>query len=85
VLRPGGTFHFLEHGAAPEPSVRRWQQRLEPVQRRLAGGCHLTRQPADALAEAGFEVVELHTGYLPGPAFTRPMAHLYRGRARSAS
>jgi ubiquinone/menaquinone biosynthesis C-methylase UbiE len=81
VLRPGGEVHFLEHGLAPSPRVRRWQRRLEPVQRRVAGGCHLTREPAALLTAAGFEVLEVSTGYLPGPAFTKPMAHLYRGRA----
>src|SRR3954467_14989111 len=43
VLRPGGTLHFVEHGLSPDPSVARWQHRLEPVQKRLFGGCHLTR------------------------------------------
>ncbi len=43
VLRPDGTLHFVEHGLAPDDSVLRWQRRLEPVQKRLAGGCHLTR------------------------------------------
>ncbi len=43
VLRPGGTLHFVEHGLAPDEGVRRWQHRLEPVQKRVFGGCHLTR------------------------------------------
>ena len=81
VLRPGGRVHFLEHGSAPSPRVRTWQRRLEPVQRRVAGGCHLTRDPVELLGAAGFEVEDVTTGYLPGPAFTRPMAHLYRGTA----
>ena len=53
VLRPGGTFHFLEHGLAPDEKVRRWQRRLAPVQRRVAGGCDLTRQAVDLLTTAG--------------------------------
>ena len=81
VLRPDGQVHFLEHGLAPSPRVQRWQRRLEPVQRRVAGGCHLTREPPALVTAAGFEVLEVSTGYLPGPAFTKPMAHLYRGQA----
>ena len=49
VLRPGGAFHFLEHGLAPDPRIARWQHRLTPVQRRLAAGCHLDRPVADDL------------------------------------
>jgi ubiquinone/menaquinone biosynthesis C-methylase UbiE len=82
VLRPGGCVHFLEHGRSPEPGVERWQRRLEPVQRRLFGGCHLTRDPAEALRRAGFDVTECDTEYLPGPAVSRPFVFLYRGRAR---
>lgn len=84
LLRPGGELHFLEHGLAPEPGVQRWQRRLEPVQRRVAGGCHLTRDPVAAASAAGFDVADVEVGYLPGPAVTKPMGYLYRGTARKA-
>ncbi len=82
VLRPGGTLHFLEHGLAPDPGVARWQRRLEPVQRRVFGGCHLTRDVPALIAGAGFEVVELDQRYLPGPRVGRPWAYGSRGVAR---
>jgi ubiquinone/menaquinone biosynthesis C-methylase UbiE len=63
VLKPGGTLHFIEHGLAPDASVRKWQHRLEPVQKRVFGGCHLTRQPADLIRGAGFEITELDEFY----------------------
>jgi ubiquinone/menaquinone biosynthesis C-methylase UbiE len=66
VLRPGGTLHFLEHGLAPDERVRRWQRRLEPVQYRLFGGCHLTRRIVDLLADAGFTVGEVDVFYEQG-------------------
>src|SRR5215212_877364 len=59
VLRPGGTLHFIEHGLAPDESVRRWQHRLEPVQKRVFGGCHLTRPIVELLTAAGFTIAEL--------------------------
>lgn len=65
ILRPGGQALFLEHGAAPDAPVRGWQERIEPVWKRLAGGCHLTRPVADALAGAGFAVELLGEGYTP--------------------
>jgi ubiquinone/menaquinone biosynthesis C-methylase UbiE len=79
VLRPGGSLIFIEHGAAPEASVRGWQDRLTPLWGRLAGGCHLNR-PIDRLIEAaGLHLTELETGYLiRGP---RPLTFHYRGRA----
>jgi len=67
VLRPGGRLHFLEHGLAPDERVRRWQRRLEPLQRRIAGGCHFTRQIADLVKAAGFTITELDVFYEPGP------------------
>jgi ubiquinone/menaquinone biosynthesis C-methylase UbiE len=66
VLRPGGTLHFLEHGLAPDASVQRWQRRLEPLQKRLAGGCHLTRPILDLLQTAGFSVEQVEVFYEAG-------------------
>jgi ubiquinone/menaquinone biosynthesis C-methylase UbiE len=66
VLKPGGALHFIEHGLAPDESVRRWQRRLEPFQKRFVGGCHLTRQIPDLIDSAGFTVTELDTFYGEG-------------------
>jgi SAM-dependent methyltransferase len=63
VLKPGGTLHFVEHGLAPDESVRRWQHRLEPIQKRVFGGCHLTRPIVDLLTTAGFTITELDVFY----------------------
>ncbi|MFN3863101.1 MAG: class I SAM-dependent methyltransferase [Erythrobacter sp.] len=65
ILRPGGQMLFLEHGRAPDAGVRGWQERIEPVWKRLAGGCHLSRPIASALAGAGFAVEKLGEGYTP--------------------
>jgi ubiquinone/menaquinone biosynthesis C-methylase UbiE len=66
VLKPGGTLHFVEHGLAPDEGVRRWQHRLEPLQKRLFGGCHLTRPVADLIRGAGFTITQLDTYYEQG-------------------
>jgi len=66
VLKPGGRLHFVEHGLAPDEGVRRWQHRLEPIQKRLFGGCHLTRPVVDLLRRAGFEIGELDRYYEKG-------------------
>ncbi len=65
VLRPGGALHFVEHGGAPDAGVRRWQHRVEPIQKRLAGGCHLSRDIPALLEEAGLRVERLETYYAP--------------------
>jgi ubiquinone/menaquinone biosynthesis C-methylase UbiE len=79
VLRPGGRLLFVEHGRAPDESVRRWQDRLTPAWKRISGGCHLNR-PIQTMIEAnGFRCDQLETGYMPGP---KPMAFLYEGCAR---
>ncbi len=67
VLRPGGRFHFLEHGLAPDARVATWQRRIEPVQRRVADGCHLTRDPVALVADAGFVVERHESRYASGP------------------
>jgi ubiquinone/menaquinone biosynthesis C-methylase UbiE len=67
VLRPGGELLFAEHGRAPDPEVRRLQERINPIWKRFAGGCNLNR-PIDALVgDAGFDVQSLDKDYLPGP------------------
>lgn len=81
VLRPGGTFAFLEHGLAPQPGVVRWQRRMEPVQKAVAGGCHLSRDIPRLISSAGFEIVELEERYLPGPKVARPWTYVYSGNA----
>lgn len=59
VLKPGGCFLFVEHGLAPEPGVRKWQQRLTPCWKALGGGCHLNRAVDDLIWDGGFEIVSL--------------------------
>ena len=66
VLKPGGTLHFVEHGLAPDEKVQRWQHRLEPVQKRVFGGCHLTRQISSLLTDAGFTITEQDVFYEDG-------------------
>jgi ubiquinone/menaquinone biosynthesis C-methylase UbiE len=79
VLKPHGKLLFVEHGLAPDASVRRWQDRLTPIWRRISGGCHLNR-PIRSLIEGGeFSVERLETGYMPGP---KPMTFMYEGSAR---
>jgi ubiquinone/menaquinone biosynthesis C-methylase UbiE len=79
VLRPGGKLLFAEHGLAPDESVRRWQDRLTPVWRRIAGGCHLNRPIRSMIEGAGFRIDRIETGYIPGP---KPMTFMYEGSAR---
>jgi ubiquinone/menaquinone biosynthesis C-methylase UbiE len=66
VLKPGAPLHFLDHGLAPDEPVRRWQHRLDPIQQRLFGGCHLTRPIADLVTEAGFTIIEIDVFYEKG-------------------
>jgi ubiquinone/menaquinone biosynthesis C-methylase UbiE len=79
VLRPGGMLLFVEHGRAPDPSVRWCQDRLTPAWRRVAGGCHLNRRMNDLVLAAGFRLEDLKTGHLSGP---KPLTFMYEGRAR---
>jgi SAM-dependent methyltransferase len=78
VMAPGARLLFCEHGRAPDESVRRWQQRLQPLWGKLAGGCQLGRDIPALLLQAGFRLRDLNTRYLPGP---RPLSFHYWGEA----
>lgn len=79
VLKPGGTFVFVEHGLSPDPKVARWQQRLTPLQRIVGDGCHLDRDIQGLLVSAGFEIEDIQRYYFEGAP--RIMGYFYRGRA----
>jgi SAM-dependent methyltransferase len=81
VLKPGGTLHFVEHGLAPDERVRRWQHRLEPLQKRLYGGCRLTRPILDIVGGAGFTVTTVDVFYDEGP---KPFVAISLGTATRA-
>jgi ubiquinone/menaquinone biosynthesis C-methylase UbiE len=81
VLVDGGRFHFVEHGIASDVGVARWQHRLTPAHRAVAGGCRLDRSIDRIVERAGFQVEELDRFYAPGPRLTRPFGAIYLGRA----
>lgn len=82
VLSPGGQLLFVEHGRSPDARIARWQDRLTPAWRTVAGGCHLNRPVGRLLEEAGFRMTRLDTGYMKGP---RPMTFMYEGAAEPAA
>jgi hypothetical protein len=69
---------FVEHGLAPEESIRKWQNRLTPLWKRIGGGCHLNRPIRALIESAGFSILRLETGYVKGPS---PMTFFYEGCA----
>jgi ubiquinone/menaquinone biosynthesis C-methylase UbiE len=79
VLKSAGRLIFVEHGRAPDADVAAWQDRLTPLWKRLAGGCHVNRKIDELITSEGFEIVELTTCYLRGP---RPMTYTYQGVAQ---
>lgn len=79
VLKPDGRLLFCEHGLAPDISVERWQHRLTPFWKPMAGGCHLDRDIPALIRAGGFVIDELSETYLPGP---RPMSYVYSGVAQ---
>ena len=76
VLRPGGRFIFIEHGRSPDAPVLAWQERLNPIWQRVAGGCHLNRSIDLLVVASGFRITEIERGYSRGP---RPFTYLYKG------
>ena len=75
VVKPGGKLFFVEHGAAPDAGVAKWQRRVEPVWKRFTGGCHLTRKADELIQDAGFRLESLDSAYLPGPKIASFMTH----------
>ena len=82
VLRPGGKALFLEHGRAPDADVQKWQDRIEPIWKRIGGNCHLTRAVTSAYEAAGFKVSNGDKGYTPKTP--RPFGWIEWGEARLA-
>ena len=80
VLKPSGKLLFAEHGLAPDDAVQKWQRRLEPTWRRMAGGCHLTRDVPSLLKEAGF-ATKLDAAYVAWP---KSLAYNIWGEATAA-
>ena len=78
VLKRGGQLLFCEHGAAPDAGVLRWQNRINPLWRQLAGGCHLNRNIPGLIRRGGFEITRMDTMYIPG---WRPTSFNYWGTA----
>lgn len=78
VLKPGGQLLYCEHGKAPDDSVRRWQDRLNPTWKKVAGGCNMNRDIPELLDSAGFSIVEDNRMYIPGP---KALSYQYWGYA----
>jgi ubiquinone/menaquinone biosynthesis C-methylase UbiE len=78
VLKNGGSFHFAEHGRSPDESLARWQDRLTPIQRRIAGGCHLNRPIQMLIEESGLQLAKIETYFVAGP---RVIGYTYEGVA----
>ena len=81
VLKPSGELLFIEHGRAPDRSVSRWQDRLTPLWKPLAGGCHLNRSIDTLIRQSGFVITDLRSAYMPGPKL---FTFMYEGRATRA-
>lgn len=65
ALKPGGKLLFCEHGSSPDPAIARTQAKVEPLWKRLAGGCHLTRDVAGMVRDGGFKIASCESMYLP--------------------
>lgn len=78
VLKPGGEILFTEHGKAPDASVARWQNRIDPIWSKIAGGCHSGRDIPSLFDEAGLKFARLEQMYVPGP---KVLSYNYWGAA----
>ena len=78
VLKPGGTFHFAEHGHSPDAKVARTQDRFNGMEQRFAGGCHLNREISALITGAGLRIDTMRNFYLKGP---KAWGYMYLGTA----
>jgi ubiquinone/menaquinone biosynthesis C-methylase UbiE len=75
VLKPGGNLIFVEHGRSDEAHIAKWQRRIEPIWKKIGGGCHLTRRADELLVDGGFTLMSQESGYAPGPKVAAFMVH----------
>ena len=78
VLKPGGRYLFIEHGRSEKPGTARWQDRINPIWRRLFDGCNINRSIDELVAKGGFELTSLDRFLGKGPKL---LASMYRGVA----
>ena len=78
LLKPGGSLFFIEHGLAPEPNVQKWQHRITPMWKKIAGGCNLNRNIEELILAEGFIFKDLKKKYIKGPKIA---SYLYYGEA----
>ena len=78
VIKPGGVVYFLEHGKGPTERLQKMQRLIDPVQRRIGDGCHVSRDHPALFQEAGFELEWVTAGFGEGP---KPWVYYYVGRA----
>jgi ubiquinone/menaquinone biosynthesis C-methylase UbiE len=78
VLMPGGELIFCEHGLAPDKDVRRWQNLMNPIWKRMGGGCNLNRPIPNLIEQGGFKINNIETMYIPG---WKPASFNYWGSA----
>jgi ubiquinone/menaquinone biosynthesis C-methylase UbiE len=78
VLKPTGKLVFCEHGKAPDKNIEKWQRRMNPLWKRLGGGCNLHRDIPKLLTQNGFQIKEMEAMYIPG---WKPASYNYWGNA----
>lgn len=79
VLKPDGQLVFSEHGESPDENVKKWQRRINPVWKKMAGGCNLNRRIPELISAAGFELHDLQQHYVKGPKIA---TYQYYGQAK---
>ena len=80
ILKPSGKIFFSEHGKAPDDKVHRWQNYIDPIWKKLAGGCHSGRDIPDLFKQAGLSFEDLQESYIPGP---KVLSYNYWGIAKA--